>query len=126
MLREDDLLGRPLALVVALALVSLLPFVFMSVTAFVEISTVLQIVRSAIGAQSVPSSTVVMALATALTLIAMAPVGQTILARAAPLAAAPSGKATRDTAALVSQGLDAVREPMREFLKANGSEKERT
>jgi hypothetical protein len=33
--REDDLLGRPLALVVALALVSLLPFVFMSVTSFV-------------------------------------------------------------------------------------------
>jgi hypothetical protein len=34
--REDDLLGRPLALVVALALVSLLPFVFMSVTSFVR------------------------------------------------------------------------------------------
>ena len=31
----DDLLGRPLALVVALAIVSLLPFVFMSVTSFV-------------------------------------------------------------------------------------------
>jgi hypothetical protein len=33
-LREDDLLGRPIVLVVALALVSLLPFVFMSVTSF--------------------------------------------------------------------------------------------
>jgi type III secretion protein R len=122
----EDFLGKPIALVVVLALVSLVPFVFMGVTAFVKISTVLQIVRSAVGAQSVPSSTVVMALATALTLIAMAPVGQTIFARAAPLAAVPSGKATRDTAALVSQGLDAVREPMREFLKANASEKERT
>src|SRR5580698_10847911 len=67
MIREDDLLGRPLALVVALALVSLLPFVFMSVTSFVKISTVLQIVRGAIGAQNVPSSTVIMALAGALT-----------------------------------------------------------
>ena len=84
-MKPDDLLGRPLALVVALALVSLLPFTFMSVTAFVKISTVLQIVRSAIGAQSVPSSTVVMALAASLTLLAMAPVGQKIADRGAPL-----------------------------------------
>ena len=33
----DDLLGRPIVLVVALALVSLLQFLFMSVTAFVKI-----------------------------------------------------------------------------------------
>jgi len=70
----DDLLAKPLALVVALALVSLLPFVFMTTTAFVKIATTLQIVRSAIGAQGVPSNTMVMALAGALTLLAMAPV----------------------------------------------------
>lgn len=124
MLREDDLLGRPLALVVALALVALLPFVFMSVTAFVKISTVLQIVRGAIGAQSVPSSTVVLALASALTLLAMAPVGQRIADRAAPLLAAPK---TPDTLTLVQGGIDAFREPIRDFLKANASpvEKER-
>jgi type III secretion protein R len=123
-LREDDLLGRPIVLVVALALVSLLPFVFMSVTAFVKISTVLQIVRGAIGAQSVPSSTVVMALAAALTLLAMAPVGQKIADRAAPLFAA---KQPPDTVTLVEGSIAALREPMREFLKANanGREKER-
>jgi type III secretion protein R len=119
--RVDDLLGKPIALVVALALVSLVPFVFMGVTAFVKISTVLQIVRSAIGAQSVPSNTVVMALATALTLIAMAPVGQRILDRAAPLAA---GKAP-ETTVLIEKGVEAVREPMRDFLRANSAEKER-
>jgi type III secretion protein R len=118
--RADDLLGKPIALVVALALVSLLPFLFMGVTAFVKISTVLQILRSAIGAQSVPSNTVVMALATALTLIAMAPVGEKILARTTPLLA---GK--HDTTYLVEHGIDAVREPMREFLRANASERER-
>src|SRR5580692_10799090 len=123
MIREDDLLGRPLALVVALALVSLLPFVFMSVTAFVKISTVLQIVRGAIGAQSVPSSTVVMALAAALTLLAMAPVGQQILDRAAPLVTA---KETPDTVSLVQKGFDAVREPMRGFLGKNASDREKT
>ena len=120
-MKPDDLLGRPLALVVALALVSLLPFVFMSVTAFVKISTVLQIVRSAIGAQNVPSSTVIMALAGALTLLAMAPVGQKIVDRAAPLLA---GKEV-DTAHFVQGGIDAVREPMRDFLRANASAREK-
>jgi type III secretion protein R len=118
----DDLLSRPIALVVALALVSLLPFAFMTVTAFVKIATVLQIVRSAIGAQNVPSSSVIMALAAALTLIAMAPVGDKIAARAAPLF---SGKEAPDTVALVERGIDAVREPMREFLKNNASDTER-
>jgi type III secretion protein R len=121
--KVDDVLGRPIALVVALALVSLVPFVFMGVTAFVKISTVLQIVRSAIGAQSVPSNTVIMALATALTLIAMAPVGQRILDRAMPLVNNRTAK--DDTTALIEKGIDAVKEPMRDFLKNNASEKER-
>lgn len=120
-MKPDDLLGRPLALVVALALVSMLPFVFMSVTAFVKISTVLQIARSAIGAQSVPSSTVVMALAASLTLLAMAPVGQKIADRAGPLF---SGK-DLDTTHFIQDGIDAVREPMREFLRKNASEREK-
>ena len=119
----DDLLGRPIVLVVALAIVSLLPFAFMTVTAFVKIATVLQIVRSAIGAQSVPSSSVIMALSAALTLVAMAPVGDRIMARAAPMFA---GKETPDTITMVEKGIDAVREPMRDFLRSNASDTERT
>jgi type III secretion protein R len=119
---EGDLLGRPIVLVVALALVSLLPFAFMTVTAFVKISTVLQIVKSAIGAQSVPSNTVVMAFAGALTLLAMAPVGDRIWGRAAPLFEGPP----KDTITLVKGGVEAVREPMREFLVANASDAEKT
>lgn len=125
-MRPDDFLGKPIALVVALALVSLLPFVFMGLTAFVKISTVLQIVRTAIGAQQVPSNTVVMALATSLTLIAMAPVGQRMLDRVMPIAAsATAGKTAPDTSMLVEQGVVAVREPLREFLLKNASAKER-
>src|ERR1700730_8742568 len=104
----DELLSRPLVLVVALAIVSLLPFAFMTVTAFVKIATVLQIVRSAIGAQGVPSNSVIMALAAALTLIAMAPVGDKIVARAAPLW---TGKGPTDTVAPVQRGVEARREP---------------
>jgi type III secretion protein R len=117
----DDLLSRPIVLVVALAIVSLLPFAFMTVTAFVKIATVLQIVRSAIGAQGIPSSPIIMALSAALTVVAMAPVGDKIAARAAPLL---SGKEP-DTVAFVRAGVDAVREPLRDFLKANASEVER-
>lgn len=117
----NDLFGRPLFLVVTLALVALLPFAFMGVTAFVKISTVLQIAKSAIGAQNVPSNTVVMALAASLTLLAMAPVGEKIVDRARPLL-----DAKQETSVLIQRGIDAVREPMREFFVANASPKERT
>ncbi|MCC6217117.1 MAG: EscR/YscR/HrcR family type III secretion system export apparatus protein [Polyangiaceae bacterium] len=117
----DDLLARPVALVVALALVTLLPFAFMAVTAFVKISTVLQIVRGAIGAQNVPSNTVVTALAASLTILAMAPVGTRVADRAGPLLA-PG--AAPDTTALVAGTVEAVREPLRDFLRANASPRE--
>ncbi len=118
----DDALSRPMVLVVALAFATLLPFAFMTLTAFVKISTVLQIVRGAIGAQNVPSNTVIMALAGSLTLLAMAPVGSRIAARGGALFEA---KALADTSALVTGVIDATREPMRAFLKANASARER-
>jgi type III secretion protein R len=118
----DDVLSRPIVLVVALAVFSLVPLAFMTVTAFVKIETVLQIVRGAIGAQGVPSTTVVMALAAALTLLAMAPVGEKIASRAAPLL---SARQMGDTVAFVEDGVAVVGEPMREFLRANTSDKEK-
>jgi type III secretion protein R len=117
----DDLLGKPLLLVVLLGAVSLLPFAFMILTAFVKISTVLQIVRGAIGAPNVPSSTVVMALSAVLTLVAMAPVGSRIAERAGPVLSAK----TSDTSALVTGLGTAVREPLAGFLRANAAERER-
>lgn len=115
------LLDRPIALVLALAVIGLLPFAFMSMTAFVKISTVLQIVRGAIGAQSVPSNTVIMALSLVLTLIAMAPVGARISDGLGPLLEGPE----RPTSELVTRGAAAVTEPMRAFLRANAAERER-
>lgn len=118
----DSLLGRPVALIIALALVSLAPFVFMTLTAFLKISTVLHIVRGAIGAQNVPSNTVVMALAAALTLVAMAPVGSRIADRAEPVLADSDSS---DTAVLVRGLVDAAKDPLRDFLRANASPKEK-
>ena len=118
----DDVLSRPIVIVVALALLSLVPIAFVTVTAFVKIETVLQIVRGAIGAQGVPSTTVVMALSGALTLLSMAPVGERIAARAGPLL---SPHAMDDTVAFVEHGLEAVVDPMRDFLKTNASDREK-
>jgi type III secretion protein R len=94
----------------------------MALTAFVKISTVLQIVRGAIGASGVPSNTVILALAAALTLIAMAPVGSRIADRMGPLV---TGTSQQRGFELLAGLVDAAREPMRGFLSANASERER-
>jgi len=118
-----DALGRPLFLVVVLALVSLVPLVFMATTAFVKISTVLQIARNAIGAQNVPSNTVILALAAVLSAVAMAPVGSAIVAKGAPIVA-KAGEL--DTPTLVAEGVRAVSDPLRSFLTKNATPKETT
>lgn len=118
----DELLNRPLALVVALALVGLLPFLFMTLTSFVKISTVLHIARSALGTPEVPSSTVVIALAGALTLLAMAPLGNLLADRVTPLLEPKPGESP---ATWVHDAVSAVREPLRSFLRANASEDHR-
>jgi type III secretion protein R len=117
-----DLFARPVTLIIALGLATLLPFAFMTLTAFVKISTVLQIVRGAIGAQNVPSSTVIMAFAGALTILAMAPLGSRLSDRVAPLLT-PSAQA--DTAEWLLGVTAAAKEPVVSFLKQNASQRER-
>jgi type III secretion protein R len=117
-----DLLARPITLIIALGIATILPFAFMTLTAFVKISTVLQIVRGAIGAQNVPSSTVIMAFAGALTILAMAPLGTRLSDRVAPLLA-PSAQA--ETAEWLLGVTAAAKEPIGSFLQKNASERER-
>ena len=118
----SDFASHPLTLVVVIGFATLLPFAFMTLTAFVKISTVLQIVRGAIGAQSVPTNTVIIAFAGALTVLAMAPLGSRIAERAGPLLEPGS---MNDSAAWALGMVGATREPLRAFLKANGSARER-
>jgi type III secretion protein R len=82
---------------------------------------VLEIARSAIGANSIPSNVVVLALAGALSLLAMAPLGEKIAERLAPVLDATG----QDSRALVSGVVDSVREPLRGFLRANASDEEK-
>jgi type III secretion protein R len=69
----------------------------------------------------VPSNTVVLALSAALTLIAMAPVGNRVAERLEPLLA----RSVTDSSELISGAIEAVREPLRSFLANNASAKER-
>jgi len=89
----------------------------------VKISTVLQITRSAIGAQNVPSNTVILALAAVLSAVAMAPVGAAIAKRGAPIV---EHAGEMETPALVREGLVAVADPLRSFLQQNATPKETT
>ena len=122
MTATPDLFARPITLIIALGIATLLPFAFMTLTAFVKISTVLQIVRGAIGAQNVPSSTVIMAFAGALTILAMAPLGTRLSDRVAPLLE-PS--AQTDSADWLLGVAAAAKEPVVSFLRQNASECER-
>ncbi len=122
MTETSELFARPTTLMLVLGLATLLPFAFMTLTAFVKISTVLQIVRGAIGAQNVPSSTVVMAFAGALTLLAMAPLGTRLSDRLTPLLSPSAQAGTTDW--LLNVGA-AAKEPITSFLTKNGSERER-
>ncbi len=82
----DDLLrvaahGRaalPLDVLAALTLLSIAPFVLVLSTSFVRIVVVLSLVRSAIGAATLPPSTVLTGLALVLTCVVMAPTFDTI------------------------------------------------
>jgi type III secretion protein R len=111
--------NQPLSLALTLVLLGLLPIGFLVLTSFVKISTVLQIAKSSLGAQGIPSSTVVMALSVALTFLVMAPVGERMLEKLAPAwsdeVAAPQA---------LSQAFQAAREPLREFLQRNARERE--
>jgi type III secretion protein R len=117
-----DLFARPVTLIIALGIATLLPFAFMTLTAFVKISTVLQIVRGAIGAQNVPSSTVIMAFAGALTILAMAPLGTRLSDRLSPLL---TPGAQSETSEWILGVAAAAKEPVVSFLRQNASERER-
>ncbi len=113
--------GDAVSLIVVTALVSAGPLFLLSTTSYVKASTVLHIVRSALGAEGVPGAAVVTAFAFALSLLVMAPVATEVAARAAPALE----RADKDGAKALLAAVEAAKEPLRAFVKANTSEKDR-
>lgn len=103
----------PVSLALTLALLALAPLMVVSSTAFLKISCVLLIVRSAIGVQQVPGNMVVYAIATVMTLLVMSPVlsaSQQALTRDGALPSNSIQIVDRMPAALV---------PIKDFMRRN-------
>lgn len=123
----DSFADRPLILLVALAALSLLPFVLMMITSFVKVAVVLSLVRSALGTPNMPPTTVITGLAIILTVYVMAPVGMEVYREAAPLVDSSRGKPlmSSSTIDLALRAADRAKEPVRRFLEKHSHTRDR-
>jgi len=113
----ESFASRPLILILALAALSLVPFVLMMVTSFVKISVVLSIVRSALGTQQIPPTQVITGLAIILTVYIMAPIGQNMYKAAqVDIWAKGPGLLSSETVGTLLAAADRAKEPLRDFL----------
>lgn len=108
--------GSPLTMVVALGLLALLPFLLIMVTSFVKVAVVLSLLRTAIGAQSVPPNQVITGLAIVLSIYIMAPVGMQIYEEVAPTVEAYEQSDTRPGFDEYRELATRVADPLRAFL----------
>ena len=126
---KGSIAARPLVLVGALAVLSLLPFVIIMVTSFVKISVVLSIVRSALGTQQIPPTQVITGLAIILTVYIMTPVGIEIYRETETLVEQTKPGATLVSAETVDMIFDAMvlaKGPMKAFLLKNSHQKDQS
>lgn len=111
--------GLILTVVVTLALA---PFVAVMITSFTKIVVVLSLLRNALGLQQVPPNVVLNGLAIVMSIFVMYPVG---LEMASAMDKSKYANATKvDLAGLIDLANQA-KEPLREFLVRNTSERER-
>lgn len=109
----------PVVLTFMLALLGLVPLVFVTTTSFLKISIVLSLVRNALGVQQAPPNIVLYALALMMTVFIMAPIGQDI-----GDAIQSDPNATRSATSLVAAAKRGA-EPMRKFLLTNSKVEQR-
>ncbi|MDT7520742.1 type III secretion system export apparatus subunit SctR [Rhodoferax sp. TBRC 17660] len=100
----------PLSLVVLVAMLSVVPLLMVVGTAFLKISTVMLLVRNALGVQQVPPNVALYGLSLILTLYVMAPVVQDTADRLR------SEKAPLANIGAMIRAADVGSEPMRQFL----------
>ena len=122
----DSFASRPLILIIALAALSLVPFVLLMVTSFVKISVVLSIIRSALGTQQIPPTQVITGMAIILTVYIMAPVGIDMY-RAAEIDVTKKGASlfSSETVGQMLVAANRSKEPLRGFLSKKVTPKDR-
>lgn len=112
--RLDDMLGFMLLGFVA----ALVPMFVMTLTSFTKIIVVLTLVRNALGVQQVPPTMVLNGLALVLTCYILSPIGMQVYA-------AVHRAGAESMTQRVIEGLDASREPYRQFLSKHAHDRER-
>jgi type III secretion protein R len=120
--------SRPLALLIVLAALSLLPFVLLLMTSFVKIAVVLSVLKSALGTSQIPPSQVITGVALILTLFVMAPTGMRMLQAVEPLfgQAAGADLLSAQSAEALATATAKAKEPLRDFLLKHASPRDRT
>jgi len=106
------------SLLITLLALGLLPFIAMVVTSYTKVVIVLGLLRSALGTQQVPPSTVTNGIAVIVTCFVMAPVGMQAYDVAQHSQQDGSGQAI--------QMFEAAREPFRQFLKKHTTVRDTT
>ncbi len=103
----------PVTLVLALALLALVPTLLIVTTCFLKISVVVMLIRNALGVQQIPPNVAIYALALILTAYVMAPIGNRIYD--AVVTQVPAHRTPEQLVASVRKAA----EPMRGFLERN-------
>ena len=108
---------------IALAAMSLLPFLMMLLTSFAKISIVLALLRNALGTQQAPPNQVINGISILITLFIMFPTGLKMWEAAKPVVESrtPSNLVSAEAAEFIVEVADAAKEPFRDFLKKNSS-----
>ena len=125
--RTQGLASRPVLLFIAMAALSLLPFILLLMTSFVKIAIVLSILKSALGAPQIPPSQVITGLALILTLYVMAPTGERMFRAIEPDLGRGVGAELVSGQSLEALGIaaDKAKEPLRDFLLKHASARDR-
>jgi len=109
----------PSSALLTVIILALAPFAAVMVTSFTKIVVVLSLLRNALGVQQVPPNVVLNGLALVLTIYVMYPVGNAMLATISDEIDVTANSEDMLAAASVAK------EPLREFLLAHSSERER-
>ncbi|OGQ49465.1 MAG: EscR/YscR/HrcR family type III secretion system export apparatus protein [Deltaproteobacteria bacterium RIFCSPLOWO2_02_FULL_47_10] len=120
--------SRPLVMLVALAAISMVPFVVMMATSFVKLAVVLSLIRSAIGTQQVPPNVVITGLALILTIYVMMPVGYDVYRASGSIINQGTNQPLLSQASveLMVKAVDKGKEPVRDFLLKHVHAQERS
>ncbi|HJZ86887.1 MAG TPA: type III secretion system export apparatus subunit SctR [Polyangia bacterium] len=107
---------------------ALIPFALLTVTAFVKISVVLSILRSALGSPEIPPTPVLTGLALVLSAYVMSPVATAVYRDARPALERGGGGdlLSARTVGALAQAADRGKEPVRAFLVKHAGAKDRT